>query len=449
MTKKSLSIYKCSECNYQSSQWKGKCPECKMWNTFLEMSDDGCPLDNDLDEMLILPISKVPKLSFNILKTGLEEFDRVLGGGIVQGSLTLLAGQPGVGKSTLITAILGNIALGLKKNVLYVSGEETLEQVGARVKRLNFVSDHFYVFHETKWQSIKKSIQSLKPELVVLDSIQTTYSSDIIGYAGSLAQIKEVTLSLMEFSKKLNISLIIIGHITKDGNIAGPKLLEHMVDTVLYFENEKNSSLRILRSKKNRFGQTTEIGLFKMEKEGLKTIKDLSMAFVNDLENGQYGSCLGVIDDSGRSILCEVQALITENNLGQVKRVSQGVDVKRVSMLLAILEKYLNIQLGNYDLFLNITGPLKKIEKELDLAIIVSIVSSYRKMILKKDMVLIGELGLTGEVRVSSDINAKIDGLIKLGFKKFIVGKKKMGNPSQKQALEIGNIHEIKKILFC
>ena len=401
MAKKILSTSICSSCEHQSAQWLGKCPKCRVWNSFVNKKEENVENDGK-DKKKMIPSTEIKQLGHNRIQVHIDEFDRVMGGGMVLGSLTLLGGDPGIGKSTLLTSVLGTYALKNEQKVLYVSGEETCEQVGLRINRLGLASSFLYVDHETKWQSIEANMKSLKPKLVLIDSIQTIYSQDISGHPGATAQVKEVTLSLMNFAKQVKTSIIIIGHITKDGSLAGPKLLEHMVDTVLYFEADKNSDQRILRPVKNRFGATNEIGVFEMNEKGLSPVKNPLQQFIEQSNSGIIGTCLGKLRCSEREILCEIQTLILDNNSQCPKKAAQGFELNRMNILLAVIEKYLNIKLGSYDIYMNITGPSQKNEKQIDLPIVASIMSSYRKKSIKTGLVLNGELSLSGAIKGSS-----------------------------------------------
>jgi DNA repair protein RadA/Sms len=407
MAKKILSTYVCSECAHESVQRAGKCLKCGAWNTFSQIYEQNS--QNYIKEKcVVIPSTEIKNLSYNRIQTQVEEFDRVVGGGIVEGSLILLGGEPGIGKSTLLTSVLGEYSKFNEAYALYISGEETIEQVGQRIKRLNICNDYYLVGHETKWSAIENKMRELKPKLVLIDSIQTIFSTEVNGHPGSSSQVKEVTLALMNYSKEYKVSIIIIGHITKDGSIAGPKLLEHMVDTVMYFELEKNTSYRILRPIKNRFGATNEVGVFQMNEKGLTSVKNPLELFVESKNNKAYGSCLTKISHSTREILCEVQALILINNNGIQKKITQGFDQNRLTMILAIFEKYLNIRLFEYDVFINITGPVLKFDKILDLSVMAAIISSYRKKIIKRELILYGEVGLNGHIIQSSIKNLKM-----------------------------------------
>ena len=402
MAKKILSGFICDNCEYQCAKWMGKCPKCYSWNTFTQKIKESHEGNSATIKMGYRSIPEISKDSYDRLISGEDEFDRALGGGFVPGSLTLLAGDPGVGKSTLLTIVLGSFCKNYEKKILYISGEETLSQVADRVNRLNQESSHFHVIHESKWQTIHHNIKELRPKLIVIDSIQTIYSTEVQGYAGSTAQVKEVTFSIMEFSKASQIPVVVIGHITKDGAIAGPKLLEHMVDTVFYFEWDRQQDLRILRPTKNRFGSTDELGIYSMSTKGMKPFNNHlnSILEKNKFEDcsKNYGVSLGLVMKSNRPIISEVQVLVLNGQQVTGKRIVQGIDPARINILLAVMEKFLNVKLNNFDIYINIIGPLGKDEKSLDLAIVVSIYSAYKKQNLKSKYFLVGEVGLDGKV---------------------------------------------------
>lgn len=439
MAKKKSSLFECQHCGEQSSKWLGKCHSCGSWESFIE-------LNSDQQETL----KKISKVSTSTSKaksiTQIEqddvarfsshdaEFDLVLGGGIVPGSLTLIGGSPGVGKSTLLLKIAGNIAK-TKKKVLYVSGEESAGQIKLRATRLDANEEDLYLLSEIKLEEIQDELLRQDYEVVIIDSIQTIYSSLLTSSPGSVSQVREITFELMRKAKESNISIFIIGHITKDGSIAGPRVLEHMVDTVLYFEGEANKEIRMLRGFKNRFGSTSEIGIFEMTQEGLISAKDIASKFF-DRSKPQSGSALTVSMEGSRALILEVQALVTESTFPNPKRSTTGFDLNRLNMLLALLEKKLDLPLNNYDVFINISGGIKIKESSADLAVIAAIISSFRDRPISKESVFIGEVSLTGEIKdvYSNDIRlreASAQGITKaitaikpktsMGIKCFIV----------------------------
>lgn len=418
---KSNTVFVCSSCGYESGKWLGKCPSCNSWNTFYEEKIIKTKNNDKKRSENLKPIT-LKDVDINLGKrvlTGFEELDRVLGGGLVIGSLVLLGGDPGIGKSTLILQLCNNIKLtGI---ILYVSGEESGSQIKLRADRLGVKNDNIMFLGETSIELIDETISNLKPELVIIDSIQTMYSEEISSAPGSVSQVREATSKVMQICKKQNISTIIIGHVTKDGAIAGPRVLEHMVDTVLYLEGDRYLSYRILRGVKNRFGPTNEIGVFEMSNEGLKEVENPSSILISDRDGNPTGSIVIVSLEGTRPILIELQALITQSFLGMPRRTANGIDHNRVSLLMAVIEKSAGIILGNYDAYVNIIGGIKLNEPAIDLGLVLAIISSFKNIPIAKDVVAIGEVGLTGEVRNVNMIESRIKEAQKLGFKKCIV----------------------------
>lgn len=345
----------------------GKCPECGEWNTFVEESEAPAPKDLNRAHKRVALSSEVPKLIKDIdttkeqrIKTGISEFDRVVGSGVVPGSLILIGGEPGIGKSTLLTSVMGTFSNQFKEDVvLYVSGEESLGQVADRAKRVGVHASNFYIYNENNWQKILDQIHKKNPKFLVIDSIQTTTSSEIDSAPGSVSQIREVTYELMNQVKSRGITCFVIGHITKEGSIAGPKILEHMVDTVIYFEGDQFGQYRILRAIKNRFGNTNEVGIFEMNEKGLQEVTNPSKLFLEEDLNGSYGRSLTCILEGSRSLFVEIQALVVENKFGNGRRTTQGIDQNRLSMMVAVIEKYFNIPLGFSDVYLNVVGGIR------------------------------------------------------------------------------------------
>ncbi len=393
---KSKTIFVCSSCGYESPKWMGKCPACNEWNTFYEEKDVTKSGTKEKKKELsqAIQLNKVEKKESLRIKTGIEELDRVLGGGFVAGSLTLLGGEPGIGKSTLILQICDNIKVDGK--ILYISGEESAEQIKIRADRLNVNKDNIMFLSETDIELVENQIEKIEPEFVIIDSIQTMYSDDITSAAGSVSQVREITARIMKMCKQNSITTIIIGHVTKEGNIAGPRVLEHMVDTVLYLEGERYFSYRILRGVKNRFGSTNEIGMFEMEDEGLKEIKDPSKILISEDESENCSGTAVVVSIEGtRPLLVELQALVTQSFFGMPRRNAIGIDYNRLTLLSAVLEKKAGISLGNQDIYLNVVGGIKINEPALDLGICLSIVSSYKNIPIDRKTAVIGEVGLT------------------------------------------------------
>jgi DNA repair protein RadA/Sms len=411
--------YICSNCGYESLRWLGKCPECDSWNTFTEeIIETGSRKSPSYKGTInIKKINEIEGVEKNRIITGIGELDRVLGGGFIPGSVILLGGDPGIGKSTLAMQAASEI----NHKVLYVTGEESTAQIKTRAARLNIKSDDFFVLSETDLNIIIAAINSLSPSLVVIDSIQTMYRSELDNSPGTITQIRECTSQLMDTAKKNGISILIVGHVTKEGFIAGPKVLEHMVDTVIQFEGESHHSFRILRAQKNRFGSTNEIGIFEMHEDGLTEVKNPSKVFLSEREKEISGSAITASIEGTRPILLEVQALVTPSNFGNPQRVATGFDYRRLSILLAVLEKRGGYRLSANNVFLNMAGGVKIDEPAVDLAVCCSIASSLTDKIVNSKTVLIGEVGLGGEVRSVGHIEKRIQEAEKLGFEQVFI----------------------------
>ncbi len=422
------SYYVCQSCGYQASQWVGKCPECEQWNSFVE---ETFASNNHSGSSKKILTSKKPKTIESIqrnveerLMSGISEFDRVLGGGITKGSLNLLGGEPGVGKSTLLLEVCAKL---LKNNVgpiLYVSGEESEGQIADRFQRLGLESDKLLILHETSWDIIDQVIEQEAPQIFILDSIQTTALDSISSTAGSLSQIREVTHELMNKAKSQGVTCFIVGHVTKEGQIAGPKALEHMVDAVLSFEGDPFHHYRVLRAQKNRFGNTQEVGIFEMKGNGLHEVANPSLYFLSDSLPNAYGKALCCIQEGSRSLFVEVQALVLDNKFGNGRRTAQGIDQNRLSLLLAVIEKYLGVPLSMSDVYVNIVGGIKLKGRESDLAIIAAILSSHFSKMIDNDIIFLGEVGLTGEVRRVPGTEQKINEIERMNFKKIFLSVK-------------------------
>lgn len=411
--------YICSNCGYESLRWLGKCPECESWNTFTEEiieTGKGKSLSYK-GTINIKKINEIEGAEKNRIITGIGELDRVLGGGFIPGSVILLGGDPGIGKSTLAMQAASRI----NQKVLYVTGEESTAQIKTRAARLNIKSDDFFILSETDLNIILAAINSLTPSLVIIDSIQTMYRSELDNSPGTITQIRECTSQLMDTAKKNDISVLIVGHVTKEGFIAGPKVLEHMVDTVIQFEGESHHAFRILRAQKNRFGSTNEIGIFEMHEDGLTEVKNPSEVFLSERDKEISGSAITASIEGTRPILLEVQALVTPSSFGNPQRVATGFDYRRLSILLAVLEKRGGYRLSANNVFLNMAGGVKIDEPAIDLAVCCSIASSLTDKIVNSKTVLIGEVGLGGEVRSVGHIEKRIQEAEKLGFKRVIL----------------------------
>lgn len=416
---KSKIKYVCSNCGYESLRWLGKCPECESWNSFTEEVVESSKRKPVISKSKY-ELNTIENISANEedrVKTGINEFDRVLGGGLMPGSVILLGGDPGIGKSTLAMQATANI----KEKVLYATGEESEKQIKLRASRLKLNSNNFYVQAETNLSDIIGAINQLSPSVVVIDSIQTMYRSELENSPGTITQIRECTSILMEEAKKKHYCVLIIGHVTKEGMIAGPKLLEHMVDTVIQFEGESNYSFRILRAQKNRFGSTNEIGIFEMQEAGLREVKNPSELFLSEREKQTPGSVVTSSIEGTRPILLEVQALVTPSNYGYPQRVSNGFDQRRLSILLAVLEKRANIRVSATNVFVNIAGGIRITEPAADLAVCTAIASSLTEKVLDNQTIIIGEVGLGGEIRSVGQIEKRIQEAEKLGFKTAVI----------------------------
>lgn len=427
MAKKKISLFECQHCGEQSSKWLGKCPNCDSWDSFIELNQEQqevlkqtIKVSNSTSKAK--PITEILQDDVSRFSSFNYEFDLVLGGGIVPGSLTLIGGSPGVGKSTLLLKVAGSIAKSNKK-VLYVSGEESAGQIKLRANRLEANSDNLFLLSEIKLEEIMDELLREDYEVCIIDSIQTIYSSSLTSAPGSVSQVREITFELMRKAKESNIAMFIIGHITKDGSIAGPRVLEHMVDTVLYFEGEASRELRMLRGFKNRFGSTSEIGIFEMTTEGLISAKDIASKFF-DKNKSQSGSALTVSMEGSRAIILEVQALVCESTYPNPKRSATGFDTNRLTMLLALLEKKIDLPLNNYDVFINISGGIRIKESSADLAVIAAIISSFRDRPISKESVFIGEVSLTGEIKDVYSIDIRLKEAQAQGIKKAVIAQK-------------------------
>jgi len=433
--------YICSNCGYESLRWLGKCPECDSWNTFTEeIIETNKRKPTAYKGILnIKKIDEIEGVEKNRITTGIGELDRVLGGGFIPGSVILLGGDPGIGKSTLAMQAASKI----NDKVLYVTGEESTAQIKSRAERLKIKSDNFFVLSETDLNIIIASINSLAPSLVIIDSIQTMYRSDLDNSPGTITQIRECTSQLMEMAKRNQVSVLIVGHVTKEGFIAGPKVLEHMVDTVIQFEGEAHHSFRILRAEKNRFGSTNEIGIFEMHEEGLTEVKNPSELFLSEREKDISGSAITASIEGTRPILLEVQALVTPSSFGNPQRVATGFDYRRLSILLAVLEKRSGLRLSASNVFLNMAGGVKITEPAVDLAVCCSIASSLTDKVVAGKTVLIGEVGLGGEVRSVGHIEKRIQEAQKLGFEKIIIPQNNMKSLKINSSMKILGVESL------
>ena len=442
---KTKTVFVCSSCGYESVKWMGKCPACNEWNTFYEeklSKETGISKTKERKNITPISLNQVEKTQTQRNSTGFEELDRVLGGGIVKGSLILLGGEPGIGKSTLILQICNKVKG--EGKVLYVSGEESAEQIKIRAERLEIHNEDILFLGETDIDIIEENIINLAPKLVIIDSIQTMYSEEITSAPGSVSQVREITAKIMRICKEKAITTIIIGHVTKDGNIAGPRVLEHMVDTVLYLEGERYLSYRIIRGVKNRFGSTNEIGMFEMQNKGMVEITNPSSILLSEKQGETPpGSVIVASIEGTRPILIEMQSLTTPSVFGIPRRTANGFDYNRLTLLIAVLEKRASLMLGNQDVYLNIVGGIRISEPALDLGVVLSTASSYKNKSIKNDVVVIGEVGLTGEVRAVNLIEKRLKEVEKLGFKKCIIPESNKKLLKEKIKLDIIGVNHI------
>ena len=418
---KNTTVYFCQSCGYESSKWMGQCPGCKEWNTFVEevVSTQSIKNKNTAggSAKAFSPVSlnQIEMGEEEKVHTDIKELDRVLGGGIVPGSLTLVGGDPGIGKSTLLLQVCKNLAA-KGHNVLYISGEESLKQIKIRANRMGEFSDRLTLLCETNLENIEDAIRRFKPEMVIIDSIQTMYSDNVSAAPGSVSQVRESTGVFLQLAKGLNVSIFIVGHVTKEGTVAGPRVLEHMVDTVLYFEGDRHASYRILRGVKNRFGSTNEIGVFEMRQEGLVEVENPSEYMLNGRPDNASGSVVVCSMEGTRPILIEIQALVCRTNFGFPRRQATGTDFNRVNLLMAVLEKRLGLQMSDCDAYVNVAGGMKISEPALDLGMVMAIVSSFKNRALDDKMMVFGEVGLSGEVRAVNMAEQRVQEASKLGF---------------------------------
>lgn len=438
----------CSECGYVSPKFLGRCPNCGRWNTLVEERISE-PKNERKSRVSFEGKSSKPQLISEVkmheeprVKTGMEELNRVLGGGVVDGSLVLIGGDPGIGKSTLLLQLSGQLAA-TDRDVLYVSGEESASQIKMRAERLQVNSERFYLYPETDMSNIRAVIEELHPQYVIIDSVQTMQEPDIDSAVGSVSQIREITAELMQIAKTNNITIFIVGHVTKGGAIAGPKILEHMVDTVLYFEGDLHHAYRILRAVKNRFGSTNELGIFEMREEGLREVANPSEIFLEERLQDANGSAIVVSMEGTRPILVEIQALITPTIFGNAQRTASGLDRNRVSLIMAVLEKRANLTLQNQDAYLKAAGGVKLDEPAIDLAIAMSIVSSFKNQGTRPTDSFVGEIGLTGEIRRVNRIEQRVAEAQKLGFQRILIPKNNLKGWNPPKGIEVVGVTTI------
>ena len=448
---KAKTVFFCSECGHESSKWLGQCPACKSWNTFVEEKQSVTKKGGAKPRRASaspMNMSEVSIKSEERIPTGIGELDRVLGGGIVTGSLSLVGGDPGIGKSTLLLQVCRNL-VNAKRKVLYVSGEESAHQIKMRAERIGAFEDELLLFRETILEEILEGIRKVRPEFVVIDSIQTMFSEELTAAAGSVSQVREVTAQMMRIAKEENIAVFIVGHVTKEGVVAGPRTLEHMVDTVLYFEGEREAAYRILRGVKNRFGSTNEIGVFEMCADGLTEVENPSKMMLNGRPVDASGSVVVCSLEGTRPILIEIQALISPTSFQMPRRTAVGIDYNRVNLLMAVLEKRVGLQLGGCDAYVNLAGGMRLGEPAIDLGIILAIASSYKNIPLPEDTIIFGEVGLVGEVRRVSQGDQRIKEAEKLGFKTCILPKANVDSLKIRTNMRLLGVANVREALDC
>lgn len=445
---KNKTVFFCQECGYESAKWMGQCPSCKNWNTFVEeIKTAGTAKHTDSKSMQV-PTSLFMVTSENTprIGTGYEELDRVLGGGIVPGSLVLVGGDPGIGKSTLLLQVCRTL-VNENYNVLYASGEESLQQIKMRAERLGGFEKDMQLICDTDLDTIENAIMKTSPKAVIIDSIQTMSAASVTSAAGSVSQVREVTGRLMQIAKMNNIAIFVVGHVTKDGMVAGPRTLEHMVDTVLYFEGERSSVYRILRGVKNRFGSTNEIGVFEMKGLGLSEVSNPSEVMLSGRPEDASGTVVLCSVEGTRPLLAEIQALVSFTNFNIPRRTAVGIDFNRVNLLMAVLEKRAGIQMGNCDAYVNLTGGLRLSEPAIDLAIVAALVSSFRNTVIMSDTVIFGEVGLAGEVRGVSMAEQRAKEAARLGFKKCIMPQANVDKIKSFKDIELIGVSNIEEMI--
>ena len=445
---KTKTVFFCSECGNETPKWQGRCPSCGAWNTLQEHVEK--PAAPGRAKAAPVGVSRVPKRLHDVdtgseirFSTGMGELDRVLGGGAVAGSLVLVGGAPGIGKSTLLLQICHQLCR--ERSVLYISGEESERQLKLRAQRLNVTPDNLYILSETRLSDVMEAVESTKPDILIVDSVQTLYNEENESSPGSVSQVKDCTMSMMQLSKTQGITVFVVGHINKDGAIAGPKVLEHMVDCVLYFEGDPNSSYRLLRAAKNRFGSTNEIGVFEMGDSGLIEVPNPSQMLLEGRPQGASGTCVACVMEGTRPVLAEVQALVTKTTFNVPRRAADGFDFNRAVLLMAVAEKRAGMKLNLFDAYINVIGGLRLDEPGADLPVVLAVASSYRDTVIPDDLVAIGEVGLTGEIRAVSHMNQRLGEVSRLGFNKVIIprgGAEKLEIPDGLSVYRVRNLQE-------
>ena len=453
MAKARTTAFFCKECGYESAKWTGQCPACREWNTMVEepvakKASDRRAVIPDRGRQKIQPVrlSEVSIEEQDRISTGYQELDRVLGSGIVAGSLVLVGGDPGIGKSTLLLQVCRNLAAEGHK-VLYISGEESLKQIKLRANRIGRITGDLLFLCETSLDDIQEAIQETKPEIVIIDSIQTMYREDVSSAPGSVSQVRESTNILLQIAKGMGISVFIVGHVTKEGVVAGPRVLEHMVDTVLYFEGERNASYRILRGVKNRFGSTNEIGVSEMQEQGLEEVENPSEYLLSGRPEEASGAAVACSLEGTRPILLEVQALVAQTNFGMARRTAAGTDYNRVNLLMAVLEKRCHYEMSRYDAYVNIAGGVRMNEPALDLAIVLALVSSLKDRPVNPKCIIFGEVGLSGEVRAVSMAEQRVREAIKLGFESCILPQVCLEKMKKVEGIDLHGVRNVREAI--
>lgn len=444
MAKGKTTVFFCQECGYESAKWMGQCPGCHAWNTFVEekvekTAPSKIRAAGDAEVTTLAHIETKEELR---ITTNVDELDRVLGGGIVKGSLVLVGGDPGIGKSTLLLQVCRNLSL-QKRKVLYISGEESLRQIKIRAERIGEFTESLSLLCETNLDIIHEVIKKEKPEVVVIDSIQTMYHETVSSAPGSVSQVREATGVFMQIAKGMDITIFIVGHVTKEGVVAGPRVLEHMVDTVLYFEGERHASYRILRGVKNRFGSTNEIGVFEMREDGLHEVENPSEYMLSGRPENASGSVVACSMEGTRPILIEVQALVCHSNFGIPRRTAAGTDFNRVNLLMAVLEKRVGLKMSDCDAYINIAGGIKMNEPAIDLGIVLALVSSYKEIAIDDKTICFGEVGLSGEVRAVSMARQRVAEAQKLGFTRCILPKVSLQDIQQVEGIKLEGVENV------
>jgi len=448
MAKAKKSVFFCQNCGHEESKWLGQCPACKEWNTFVEekVTSVKAGTVRDKKEAQIVALSSVETDEDERMMTEMAEIDRVLGGGIVPGSLVLVGGDPGIGKSTLLLQVCQRLAA-MNKKILYISGEESLKQIKLRANRMGDFSHTLFLLCETNLDMIRNVIEQQTPDMVVIDSIQTMYNEEVGSAPGSVSQVRESTNILMQLAKGLGISIFIVGHVTKEGTVAGPRVLEHMVDTVLYFEGDRHASYRILRAVKNRFGSTNEIGVFEMQKRGLVEVENPSEFMLSGRPEHASGSVVACAMEGTRPMLMEIQALVCKSSFGMPRRTAAGLDYNRVNLLMAVLEKRAGLPLSSYDAYVNIAGGIRMNEPAADLGIVMAIASSYKNKPVSEDAIVFGEVGLSGEVRAVTMPEQRVAEAKKLGFKTCILPEVSVKGLGQVEGIEVIGVRSVNQAM--